>query len=326
VARLLLALVCWSVLGVPLLADTGPLFVERLVDARHIVVVTRAGESLLLEREPGDENPQASQILAQRHVFAVQRRAGRFLLDDGSGRTLWVVVRSLGWNPRTRPVYWLLIVAGGALLSPLLVVAWRWFDRATESAVTRYSHGPPPQLEPGEVAASALPHGWRLWMSGTSSAVLGLLGVSAIVLLGLGLLVTPAVVDPIKRPTLAVVAIDLAATAAGIVVLLWLVGGYLSGVRSFWWAVSGRLSFLLRPRSRTRAIVRHAGTIATESGSDSSIAHVHLLVYAFTAPHQGRDWTFVVGEVVSRQDDLAVGPTLEIEYVTGRPALVRRIG
>ena len=320
----------WYLLTASGLAASGPLYIDRVLDDRHIIVITRDGESLLLERRPDEDpvpgglNEGSTFIAAGRQIFASERGAGRLLLDGERQQTAWVVARSLGWNPRKTIRYWLLIVLGGLLLTPLVVWVWRRFAAATDATVVRYSHGPPPELQPGELEAVALPHGWRLWATGVSSASLGVLGMTAVLLMGLMLVVAPGNVDPLRRPTLGVVAMDLAATSVGLVVVLWLCAGYASSVRHLWWSTSRRLSFTLRHRTRTTATLRHAGTITIESGSDSTTEKQHVLVYAFTARHRDRMQTYVVREAVTGPSDLAVD-RLELEYVTGDPSVVRRV-
>ena len=318
-----LRLSVWFALAAPVLAASGPLYIDSVVDDRHIVVVTREGEALLLERRTDDAVP--SLPVAGRHVFASERETGTLLLDAGKEQTAWAVVRSFGWNPRKTIRYWLLVVVAALVLSPLVVWAWRQFAAATESASVSYSHGPPPELWPGEHEALALPSGWRQWASGVSAAALALLGVTAVSLMGLVLLVAPGNVDAIRRPTIGVVATDVVATSVGVVVVLWLLVGYTAGIRQLWWSVSRRLSFAIRHRTRTTATLRHAGTITTESGSDATIDEVHVLVYAFTARLHGRMQTFVVREAVSNAQELAVGRSLEIEFVTGQPSVIRRL-
>jgi hypothetical protein len=321
--RWMLRLSEWFALTASLLAASGPLYIDRVVDDRHIVIVTREGESLLLERRTDDDAPAA--FAAGGYVFASEREKGTLLLDAGREQTAWVVVRSLGWNPRKTIRYWLLVVVAGLVLSPLVVWAWRRFAAATESTAVSYSHGPPPQLHPGELQAMALPSGWRQWASGVSAAALALLGMTAVSLMGLVLLVAPGSVDPTRRPTFGVAATDVGATSVGIVVVWWLLGGYASSVRQLWWSTSRRLSFAVRHRTRTTATLRHAGTITTETGSDAAIDKLHVLVYAFTARHHGRVQTFVVREAVSSAKELAVGASIQLEYVTGEPSVVRRL-
>ena len=326
----LLRLSSWYLLAVPLIAASGPLYIETVVDDRHLVVITRDGESLLLERRP-DEDPapggmtERSHVAAAgRHIFASERDGGILLLDGEPRQTAWVVARSLGWNPRKTIGYWLLIVLGGVMLTPLVVWVWRRFAAATDSTVVRYSHGPPPELRPGELEAVALPRGWRLWATEVSSAGLGMLGIIALSLLGLMVVVAPGNVDPIRRPTPGVVAMDLVATSVGLVVVMWLFAGYASSLRQLWWSASRAVRFAMRPRTRTTATLRHGGTITIESGSDSATEKLHVLVYAFTAHHRGHEQTYVVSEAVARPSDLAVDRRVELEYVTGDPSVVRR--
>jgi hypothetical protein len=149
--------------------------------------------------------------------------------------------------------------------------------------------------------------------------------MAAVSLMALLSVVAPGAVDPLRRPTTGVVLTDLAATSVGMVVVGWLFAGYASNVRQAWWAVSRRSRFAMLPRGRTTATVRHAGTIAVESGSDSAIDHLHVLVYAYSAPWRGGVQTFVVREAVPKASDLAVGPSLDVEYLTHDPSVVRRL-
>jgi hypothetical protein len=180
-------------------------------------------------------------------------------------------------------------------------------------------------LRAGELEAVALLRGWQSWATGVSSAALGLLGMATLSLMGLLSVVTPGAVDPLRRPTPGVVLTDLAGTSVGMVVVLWLFAGYASNIRQLWWSVSRRSRFAVLPRVRTTATVRHAGTITVESGSDSTINELHVLVYAFTAPRRGGMQTFVVQEAVPKASDLAVGPSLDVEYLTDDPSVVRRL-
>ncbi len=321
----------WYLLTASGLAASGPLYIDRVLDDRHIIVITRDGESLLLERRPDEDptpggmNEANTFVAAGRHIFASERDGGILLLDGERRQTAWVVARSLGWNSRKTIRYWLLIVLGGLVLTPLVVWVWRRFSAATDSSVVRYSHGPPPKLQAGEFEAVALPHGWRLWATGVSAASLGVLGITAVLLMGLMLVVAPGNIDPLRRPTFGVVVMDLATTSVGLVVVMWLFAGYTSSIRHLWWSTSRRLSFALRHRTRTTATLRHAGTITIESGSDSTTEKLHVLVYAFSAHHRGHERTYVVSEAVARPSDLAVDRRLELEYVTGDPSVVRRL-
>lgn len=331
----------WYFLTASLLAASGPLYIDRIIDPLHIVVITREGELLLLERRP-DDDPVASSsprsitaadriqekntdVTAGQYVFASERENGRLLLDGNGQQTAWVAARSLGWNPRKTIRYWCLILLGGLALSPLVVWAWRRFYTATDLISVRYSHGLPPDMRPGEREAVALPRGWRSWAAGVSSAALAVLGGTALTLMALMSLVVPGNVDPVQRPTAGVVATDLLATTVGMTVILWLFAGYATSIWYLCWSITRRVAFFFRHRTRTTASLRHAGTVTIDTSGDASVDKLHLLVYAFTAPHQERVQTYVVREAVPTAADLAVGQTMEVEYVTADPSVILRL-
>ena len=207
-------------------------------------------------------------------------------------------------------------------LCPLVIWAWWRFQAATDFTKNQVLHGPPPEMRGDELEAVALPRGWRSWATGVSSAALGLLGIAALSMMGLLSVVTPGAVDPLRRPTPGVVLTDLAGTSVGMAVVLWLFSGYASSIWQVWWSVSRRWRFAVLPRVRTTATVRHAGTITVESGSDSAIDELHVLVYAFTAPRRGGMQTFVVREAVPKASDLTVGSVSGRRIPDARP--VRR--
>jgi hypothetical protein len=154
---LFLLLSACAPLAASVLSASGPLYIEQVLDDRHLVAVTRDGEWLVLERRPENDPRESRQATADggdipasgRHVFAIERGPGTLLLDAGRRRTAWVVSRSLGWNPRKTIRYWLVIAGGALALGPLIVWAWRRFDAATDVTKVRYSHGPPPALHAG---------------------------------------------------------------------------------------------------------------------------------------------------------------------------------
>ena len=96
----------WYLLTASGLAASGPLYIDRVLDDRHIIVITRDGESLLLERRP-DEDPVPGGLNGDylhrcgRHIFASERGAGGFCsTENGSKRRGSLRGRSGGTHER----------------------------------------------------------------------------------------------------------------------------------------------------------------------------------------------------------------------------------